>query len=152
MADLTGISQWKLNTEEIGYMVDEDSLSQDADSYKVYVPNVLPLVEQGDALETPSPLDTSCFINDGECTITSAGTVTTANYLKIKTKDNMEFKRPILKKGAELTIGNTGDSVNTLYITNMTDQSEYSKSKSVNKNYKSYLYQSMGIDEGEVGE
>ena len=69
MADLTGTSQWKLNTEEVGYMVDEDSLSQDADSYKVYVPNVLPLVEQGDALETPSPLDTSCFINDGECTI-----------------------------------------------------------------------------------
>ena len=64
----------------------------------------------------------------------------------------MECKRPILKKGAELTIGNTGDSVNTLYITNVTDQSEYSKSKSVNKNYKSYLYQSMGIDEGEVGE
>lgn len=147
MPDLTGTSKWALNSEEVGYMVDDDALSQDAEYYKVYVPNVLPLIEQGDASETDEPLDSSCFINDGGCSITTGGTVKTANYLKIPTKDNMEFKRPILKKGAELTIGNKGDSVNTLYITNMTDESDYSKDKSVNKDYKSYLYQSMGIEE-----
>lgn len=149
MADLTGTSKWTLNTEEVGYMVDEDALSQDAESYKVYVPNILPLIEQGDAQEVDEPLDVSCFINDSACAVSSMGSVKTANYLIIKTKDNMEFKRPILKKGAELTIGNTGNSVNTLYITNMKDESEYSKDKTVNKNYKSYLYQSMGIDESE---
>lgn len=147
MPDLTGTSKWSLNTEEVGYMVDDDALSQDADSFKVYVPNVLPLVEQGDAAETDEPLDSSCFINDGGCAITTGGTVKTANYLKVPTKDNMEFKRPILRKGSKLTIGNTGDSVNTLYITNKSDESEYSTDKTVNKNYKSYLYKSMGIDE-----
>lgn len=149
MPDLTGTSKWTLSNEEVGYMVDEDTLSQDAESYKVYVPNILPLIEQGDAQEIEEPLDISCFINDSGCAISSVGSVKTANYLIIKTKDNMEFKRPILKKGAELTIGNTGNSVNTLYITNMKDESEYSDDKSVNKNYKSYLYQSMGIDESD---
>ena len=149
MPDLTGTSKWTLSNEEVGYMVDEDTLSQDAESYKVYVPNILPLIEQGDAQEIDEPLDISCFINDSGCAISSVGSVKTANYLVVKTKDNMEFKRPILKKGAELTIGNTGNSVNTLYITNMKDESEYSDDKSVNKNYKSYLYQSMGIDESD---
>lgn len=149
MPDLTGTSKWTLSNEEVGYMVDEDTLSQDAESYKVYVPNILPLIEQGDAQEIEEPLDISCFINDSGCAISSVGSVKTANYLIVKTKDNMEFKRPILKKGAELTIGNTGNSVNTLYITNMKDESEYSDDKSVNKNYKSYLYQSMGIDESD---
>lgn len=149
MPDLTGTSKWTLSNEEVGYMVDEDTLSQDAESYKVYVPNILPLIEQGDAQEIEEPLDISCFINDSGCAVSSVGSVKTANYLIIKTKDNMEFKRPILKKGAELTIGNTGNSVNTLYITNMKDESEYSDDKSVNKNYKSYLYQSMGIDESD---
>lgn len=147
MADMTGVNQWSLNTEEVGYMVDEDTLAQDVDSYKVYVPNILPMVEQGDAMETPEPLDVSCFANDSGCSVTSVGTVTTANYLKVKTKDNMEFKRPILKKGSQITIGNTGDSVNSLYITNMKDESEYSKSKSVNREYNKYLRQTMGIDE-----
>ena len=149
MPDLTGTSKWTLSNEEVGYMVDEDTLSQDAESYKVYVPNILPLIEQGDAQEIEEPLDISCFINDSGCAISSVGSVKTAYYLIVKTKDNMEFKRPILKKGAELTIGNTGNSVNTLYITNMKDESEYSDDKSVNKNYKSYLYQSMGIDESD---
>lgn len=149
MPDLTGTSKWTLSNEEVGYMVDEDTLSQDVESYKVYVPNILPLIEQGDAQEIEEPLDISCFINDSGCAISSVGSVKTANYLIVKTKDNMEFKRPILKKGAELTIGNTGNSVNTLYITNMKDESEYSDDKSVNKNYKSYLYQSMGIDESD---
>lgn len=147
MADMTGVNQWSLNTEEVGYMVDEDTLAQDVDSYKVYVPNILPMIEQGDAMETPEPLDVSCFANDAGCSVTSVGTVTTANYLKVKTKDNMEFKRPILKKGSQITIGNTGDSVNSLYITNMKDESEYSKSKSVNREYNKYLRQTMGIDE-----
>lgn len=146
MADLTGINQWSLNTEEVGYMIDKDTMAQGAESYKVYVPNILPMIEQGDAEETEEPLDVSCFINDAGCAIMSTGVVTTANYLKIKTKDNMDFKRPILKKGSEVIIGNSGDSVNTLYITNMKDDSDYSKSKSVNKNYNQYLRQSMGID------
>ena len=149
MADMTGVNQWSLNTEEVGYMVDEDTLAQDVDSYKVYVPNILPMVEQGDAMETPEPLDVSCFANDAGCAVSSIGTVTTANYLKVKTKDNMEFKRPIIEKGSQITIGNTGDSVNSLYITNMKDESEYSKSKSVNKEYSKYLRQTMGIDEEE---
>lgn len=146
MADLTGTSQWTLNNEEVGYMVDDDSLTQDADSYKVYVPNVLPMVEQGDAKEVDEPIDTSCFINSGDCVCTQGSTVRTANYLKIPTKDNMNFKRPVLKKGSQMIIGNTGNSVNSLYVTNMKDESEYSKSKAVNTAYKEHLYKSMGLD------
>lgn len=149
MADLSGTSQWTLNSEEVGYMVDEDTLSQDADSFKVYVPNILPMVEQGDAKEVDEPLDSSCFINSGDCACTFGTTVKTANYLKVPTKDNMNFSRPILKKGSQLIIGNSGNSVNSLYVTNMKDESEYSKSKSVNEEYKSHLYRSMGLDEEE---
>ena len=143
--DVMGTAKWTLNDEETAIMVGEDVNVKGAESYKVYIPNIMPMVEQGDATETPLALTGSCFINAGDCSVTVASTVQSANYITVPTADNQNFSRPIMRKGATMKIRAKGKSVDRLYVTNHSDETEYSKSKSVNKDYRKYLSDALGI-------
>lgn len=139
MADITGTSQWQLNTQEIGYHVGDDTLAKSSTSFKIYIPNILPMIEQGKALITPLAIDASCFINASDCALSPEAIVNSANYIDVPAIDNMNFQRPVLPYGAKVTVGNKGNSVDNLYITNFSDSSTYNKSKSITTDYKSSL-------------
>ena len=143
--DVLGTAKWALNDEETAVMVGEDVSVKGAESYKVYIPNIMPMVEQGDATETPMALTSSCFINAGDCSVSVASTVQSANYIKVKTADNQMFARPIMRKGSTLKIRAKGKSVDRLYVTNHADETEYSQSKVVNKDYRKYLSNALGV-------
>ena len=140
-----GTQRWSLNDEETAIMVGDDLNVQDTDSYKVYIPNIMPMVEQGDAQETPVAVTSTCFANAGGCNIKVASTVKSANYIQVKPADNQNFARPIMKKGASVKIRTKGKSVDRLYLTNHSDETEYSKSKTVNKNYRKFVSDALGV-------
>lgn len=146
MRDMLGTVKWQLNTNEVGYMVGKDTMVQSAKKFKMYIPNIMPLIEQAEAETKKIPIMGSCFINAGDCSVPIMRTVTSANYIDVKTVDNMTFRRPVMKYGTEMTIGNKGDSVDQLYITNITDASAYSKSKEVNESYRTHISSSLGLN------
>ena len=145
MSDILGTSEWQLNEQEVGYHVGSDALSQRANSYKIYIPNILPMITQGKAAKTSEPITGACFINDAECQVSMDHMIVSANYIEVPVVDNMAFQRPVLPYGSKVMIGNRGNSVDNLYVTNFSDSSEYSKTKSVNKSYTNYLSTYLGL-------
>lgn len=125
--------KWALGTEEVGYYVGKDETSTSSSSYKVYIPKIIPLINQGIAKDTNESLSRSCFKNAAACMVTPKNTVTTANYVIVSTQNNQGFVRPVLKMNARLQIKVANKSLDQLYVTNLSDQSDYSAAYKIAK-------------------
>ncbi len=120
------INSWKLNDTEIGYFVGNNTKTSE-NSFRVFIPKILPMIDRGPATVRTTTLNSSCTINSMQCKIPLSSSIKTQNYIEIKRENGTEFARPILKNNAKVKIHFENGNIDSGVITSRLDPSEYDK-------------------------
>lgn len=123
---------------EYGFLLENTDLN--ANSFKLHIPKIMPLIKQEDPKHVSKGLRSDIFVNAAECRPKVSATIMTRNYLDVPILSGFTQPKPVIQftsntsdgtpwpfprsrfnKGARVICMSVNNNINDLYITNIPD-------------------------------
>lgn len=122
-ANPNNVFKWQVSDNEKGIIVEIPYVSSSNNSFKLYMPTIMPLIQQGKPTQIISSLNKSCFINDSSCKPSVASTIKTQNYINVNVFPNRKFENTHFLNGAEVMVEIFNNDVHNMKVSNKVDNS-----------------------------